>query len=471
MFAARLAGAAAVRSVKAAANASHILPITGASSRRIGSAKGRSAARDSVRDFHTTNISRKEDYYDILGVKRDASQSEIKKAYYQLAKKYHPDANKASDAKDKFVKIQEAYDTLSDESKRKSYDQFGTADPTGGMGGGPGAGFGGFANMEDILSQMFGGGFGGMGGAAGRGRAGRSGGYMSVGEDIEASVTIPFMDAVKGVRTSITITPIVKCEPCGGLGAKKGAKRHTCKTCNGTGQATFSMGGFHVQQPCPACGGEGSTISRADQCSSCDGKGRVRERRTIPVDIPAGCDNGMRIQLHGQGDVPIEGEGPAGDLYVRVRVLPSKVFRRKGTDVYYDVELPFTTAILGGAVRVPTVDGAVEVKIKPGTQPGDELRLRGKGINRINTSSRGDQYLSLRIKLPTTLTDKQKDLIEQFEADVLGKRKSPTANADAGTDADPGPTKKDSSDGKSKDGFFSRIKKDFENLKHKKDSK
>ncbi|KAI8325090.1 hypothetical protein GQ54DRAFT_295725 [Martensiomyces pterosporus] len=433
---------------------------------------GRSVTPSSARGFHTSNISRKEDFYDILGVKRDASQSEIKKAYYQLAKKYHPDANKASDAKDKFVKIQEAYDTLSDETKRKSYDQFGTADPTGGMGGGPGAGFGGFSNMDDILSQMFGGGFGGMGGG-GRGRGGRNGGYMSVGEDIEATVTIPFMDAVNGVRTSVTITPIVKCEPCGGVGAKKGAKRHTCKTCNGTGQATFSMGGFHVQQPCPACGGEGSTISRADQCSSCDGKGRVRERRAVPIDIPAGCDSGMRIQLHGQGDVPLDGDGPAGDLYVRVRVLPSKIFRRKGSDVYYDVDLPFTTAILGGSVRVPTVDGDVEVKIKSGTQPSDELRLRGKGIRRVNSSSRGDQYLHLRVKLPTKLTDKQRELVEQFEADVLGKHRSPDApsNPDSGSSTNEGGNEKDSSDSSNKDGFFSRIKKDFENFKHKKDTK
>ncbi|KAI9502559.1 chaperone protein DnaJ, partial [Coemansia spiralis] len=372
--------------------------------------------------FHTSGPQRApEDYYDVLGVKRDASQSEIKKAYYQLAKKYHPDANKSSDAKDKFIKIQEAYDTLSDETKRQSYDQFGTAEPTGGMGGDGmgGAGFGGFNNMEDILSQMFGGGFANMGGRA-RG-PGRSGGFTSEGEDIDASVTVPFMDAVRGTRTQITITPIIKCKPCDGFGAKKGAKRQKCKVCNGSGQATFAMGGFHVRQPCPACGGEGSTISREDMCTSCDGKGRVRERKTVSVDIPPGCDNGMRIRLQGMGDVPIDGDGPAGDLYVRIRVIPSKTFRRKGADVYYDVDMPFTTAILGGSIKVPTVDGDVEVKIRSGTQPGDELRLRGKGIPKLNSGARGDQYLSLRIKLPTKLSDKQRELIEQFEADVQGK--------------------------------------------------
>ncbi|KAJ2395204.1 mdj1 protein precursor, partial [Coemansia sp. RSA 2559] len=411
-----------------------------------------------------------EDYYDILGVKRDASQAEIKKAYYQLAKKYHPDANKAEDAKERFIKVQEAYDTLSDEGKRQSYDQFGTADPTGGMGGNGmgGAGFSGFGNMEDILSQMFGGGFANMGG--GRAGPGRNRGYTSVGEDIEASVTVDFMDAVKGSRTTITITPIAKCKPCDGQGAKKGARRQKCKTCNGSGQATFTMGGFHVQQPCQACEGEGSTINRKDMCTSCDGKGRVRERRTIPVDIPPGCDNGTRIRLQGMGDVPIDGDGPAGDLYIRVRVSPSKTFRRKGTDIYYSVELPFTTAILGGSVRVPTVDGDVEVKIRPGTQSGDELRLRGKGVPKLNSGARGDQYLSLQFKIPTSLTDKQRELIEQFEADVLGRpTRSETGSSGPATDT-PSSSEQDSKadKGKSK-GFFGRLKDDIGGFKKKSD--
>ncbi|KAJ2606598.1 mdj1 protein precursor [Coemansia sp. RSA 1722] len=419
-----------------------------------------------------------DDFYSVLGVKRDASQSEIKKAYYQLAKKYHPDANKAPEAKDKFLKIQEAYDTLSDESKRRSYDQFGTADPTGGMGGGggPGAGFGGFENMEDILSQMFGGAFGGgMGGAQGRragpGRAGGMGGmggFTSVGEDIEAVATVSFMDAVNGANTTVTITPIVRCDPCSGVGAKKGAKRNTCSVCHGTGQATFTMGGFHVQQSCPQCGGEGWTISPKDQCSSCGGKGRVRERKTVPVTIPAGCDSGMRIRMAGMGDVPIEGDGPAGDLFVRLRVTPSSMFKRKGADVYYAASIPFTTAILGGTVRVPTVDGDVEVKVKPGTQPGDELRLRGKGIRKLNSSVRGDQYLGLRVKLPTQITDKQRELIEQFADEDQGNpgRRSTAEGRSAepkpDTKADSTSESKDSKDKKESSGFFSRIKKDIE---------
>ncbi|KAJ2380012.1 mdj1 protein precursor [Coemansia sp. RSA 2611] len=433
------------------------------------SSAGKCSAR---RGFHASGARRAaDDYYGILGVKREASQSEIKKAYYQLAKKYHPDANKDAGAKDKFIKIQEAYDTLSDEGKRRSYDQFGTADPTGGMGGGQGAGFSGFENMEDILSQMFGGAFSGMGGRArGPGR-GNTGGFMSVGEDIEAAVTVSFMEAVSGAKTSVTITPVVQCEPCGGLGARKGAKRQTCKTCRGTGQAMFQMGGFHVAQPCPECSGEGSTISAKDKCSACQGRGRVRERKTVPVEIPAGCDNGMRIKLSGLGDVPIEGAGPAGDLYVRVRVMPSKTFRRKGSDIYYDLELPFTTAILGGSVRVPTVDGDVEVKVRAGTQPGDELRLRAKGVRKINSMARGDQYLNLNVKLPTDLSARQRRLIEEFadggSSSSSGKDcdAKDSSTADKSTDKDSG----EHTDGSSKEqkggGFFSRIKKDFESFK------
>ncbi|KAJ2351440.1 mdj1 protein precursor, partial [Coemansia sp. RSA 2618] len=430
------------------------------------------SSSSTARGFHTSSTSRASDsFYDVLGVKKDASQSEIKKAYYQLAKKYHPDANKEPGAKDRFLKVQEAYDTLSDEGKRRSYDQYGTADPTGGMGGGQGEGFSGFGNMEDILSQMFGGGFAGMGGRGpgrGPGRGGRGGGgFMSVGEDVEAGVTITFMEAVKGTRKTVTITPVVKCDPCNGLGAKKGAKRTTCKTCRGTGQALFQMGGFHVQQPCPECSGEGSTISGKDRCSACQGRGRVRERKTVQVDIPAGCDNNMRVKMQGLGDVPVDGEGPAGDLYVGVRVMPSEVFRRKGADIYYSVDLPFTTAILGGTMRVPTVDGDVEVKIRAGAQPGDELRLRAKGVSKIKGGGRGDQYLNLHVKLPTRLSDRQRELIEQFEADGKPEAESkPKDKKDSSKDS----SKDASEDGsKGKGGFFSRIKKDFECFKKHED--
>ncbi|KAJ2765724.1 mdj1 protein precursor, partial [Coemansia linderi] len=278
--------------------------------------------------------------------------------------------------------------------------------------------------------------------------------------DIEAAVTISFMDAVRGVRTSVTVTPVVKCSPCSGSGARPGAKRHTCKTCGGSGQATFAMGGFHVQQPCPACGGEGSAVRSADRCGSCGGKGRVRERRTEDIDIPPGCDSGMRVRLPGKGDAPIDGDGPSGDLYVQVRVTPSKVFRRKGADVYYDVSVPLHTALLGGAVRVPTVDGDVEVNIKQGVQPGDELRLRGKGIARINARGRGDQYLTLKVRLPETLTPAQRDLIEQFAA-LSGGGPSHSATAEGEGADHTKPADDDSSS------LFGRIKK---NLRGHKDS-
>ncbi|KAJ2574545.1 mdj1 protein precursor [Coemansia sp. RSA 1807] len=413
----------------------------------------RSAAqRTAERGFHTTFVHRaSDDFYEVLGVKKDASAPEIKKAYYQLAKKYHPDANKDPGAKGKFLKIQEAYDTLSDASKRQSYDQYGSADPMEGMGGGPGAGFSGFGGMDDILSQMFGGAF--------SGRGGHGHGFTSQGEDIEASITLSFMEAVNGVQKTITITPVVHCEPCGGQGAKKGAKRKTCRTCRGTGQAMFKMGGFHVQQPCPECSGEGSSISSKDKCSACQGRGRVRERKTVPIDIPAGCDSGMRVKISDMGDVPADGHGPAGDLYVKVRVLPSKTFRRKGSDIYYDLQVPLTTAILGGTLRVPTVDGDVEVNIKPGVQPGDELRLRTKGVRKVNSTGRGDQYLNLNVKLPTELTSKQRELVEQLDAELTGKpRSDPAKESTESTDGSEQGTKE-------KDGFFSRIKKDFENFK------
>ncbi|KAJ1797569.1 mdj1 protein precursor, partial [Coemansia sp. RSA 2399] len=199
--------------------------------------------------------------------------------------------------------------------------------------------------------------------------------------------------------------------------------------------------------------------------------GRVRERMTIPVDIPPGCDNGTRIRLQGMGDVPIDGDGPAGDLYIRVRVSPSKTFRRKGTDIYYSVELPFTTAILGGSVRVPTVDGDVEVKIRPGTQSGDELRLRGKGVPKLNSGARGDQYLGLQFKIPTSLSDKQRELIEQFEADVLGRpTRSETGSSGPATDTDTPSSEQDAKADKEKSkGFFGRLKDDIGGFKKKSD--
>ncbi|KAJ2741491.1 mdj1 protein precursor [Coemansia sp. BCRC 34301] len=441
MFTARLVGASAARVLRAAAAAQGSAPALGVGTVCIRTQQHQPAPPGGRRGFHATSGARKkdEDFYSVLGVARDASQADIKKAYYQLAKKYHPDANKAASAKDKFLKIQEAYDTLSDAAKRSSYDQFGTADPQMG-GGGPGAGFGGFGNMEDILSQMFGG---------GRGGGGR-GGFSAVGEDIEAGVTVAFMDAVRGVKASVTITPVARCSPCGGSGARRGAKRHTCTTCGGSGQATFAMGGFHVQQPCPTCGGEGSAVAAADRCSSCDGKGRVRERRTVDVDIPAGCDSGMRVRLAGQGDAPIDGDGPTGDLYVRVRVMPSKTFRRKGADVYCDIDVPLHTALLGGAVRVPTVDGDVEVNVRQGAQPGDELRLRAKGIARIDRAGRGDQYITLRVRLPTELTPEQRRLVEEFAGVGPAAKKDPEEKDSDKKD----PEEKDS-------GFFGRIKRNL----------
>ncbi|KAJ2471490.1 mdj1 protein precursor [Coemansia sp. RSA 2322] len=427
-----------------------------------------------ARFIHSSRAARaSEDYYSVLNVPRDASQSDIKKAYYQLAKKYHPDANKAASAKDKFIKIQEAYDTLSDEAKRKTYDQFGSEGPGSGFNGGFG-GAGGMGGMEDILSQMFGGGF-----------ARARGGFAAVGEDIEAAVSISFMDAVRGVSASVTVTPVVACEPCGGSGARRGAKRTRCATCGGSGQATFAMGGFHVQQPCPACGGEGSGVAAGDRCGACGGKGRVRERRSVRVDVPPGCDSGMRVRVGGQGDAPLDGDGPRGDLYVRVRVAPSRTFRRKGADVYVDVDVPLPTALLGGSVRVPTVDGDVDVRVREGTQPGDELRLRAKGLPRLNAAGRGDQYLTLKVRLPAGVSGEERAAVENLARLWSGKGTAspPGSSSSSSSDGPSGSSSSDSggpsgssssdSDGpsassdssESPTGFFSRLKKDFDSLK------
>ncbi|KAI8973038.1 hypothetical protein BDB01DRAFT_839078 [Pilobolus umbonatus] len=398
----------------------------------------------------------KKDPYDVLGVKKDASSSDIKKAYYGLAKKYHPDTNKDKDAREKFVQIQEAYEILSDDQKRQQYDQFGHGfdGAAGGDGGGgfPGGFPGGF-NPNDIFSQFFGGGF--------RGGSGFGGGdpYQRPvhGENIQVPLTISFMEAVKGATKHVKVDKISDCQTCSGSGLQKGKKKDTCSVCGGTGVQTIMMGGFHMQASCQSCGGAGTSIPPGCGCPACNSLGKVRERKMVEVRIPAGLDEGSRIKIPGEGDSPTTGKGPSGDLYVTLNIQPSKTFRRQNVDIFVDSKIPFYKAMLGGRVRVPTVDGDVEIKVPSGTQPGDHIALRGRGIPIYGSTRRGDQIVSLNIELPRSLKGRQKRIIEEYASLVDDDYKTQPAQPDT-----PPPSPKispevDSHEDK-KSGFFKKLK-------------
>ncbi|OMH86279.1 DnaJ-like protein [Zancudomyces culisetae] len=303
----------------------------------------------------------------------------------------------------------------------------------GGFGGGfpggfPGGGFqggfsGGFPSMDEIFSQIFG------NQAGGRTRRTRSGGpqtrgsFSDIGEDIQQSIRITFNEAVNGAKKTISTTPVTECTTCHGNGVKAGAKSVVCPGCKGTGHQVYSLGGFHVQQTCEKCHGSGEAIDKRDVCGSCDGAGVVRGRESVQVEIPAGCEDGMILEVRNKGDAPIEGKGPRGKLLVLIRVTPSPIFVRKGSDVYYTADIPLTTALLGGEITMPTVSGNVDVKIKSGAQPGDELRLRGKGTKKVRGTGHGDFYVKLKINIPTKLTPEQQDLVRKLD-DSLNNRSS-----------------------------------------------
>ncbi|KAJ1656511.1 mdj1 protein precursor [Dispira simplex] len=440
-----------------------------------------------TRTFHTSpHTAAKRDYYEVLGVKRDSSQGEIKKAYYALAKKYHPDTNKSKDAREKFVEIQEAYETLSDQQKRASYDQFGHSSFGGGAqghpfgaGGFPGADTGGFPggfDASDLFSHIFG---NAMGGQAGRGgRRGRAARGPEHGEPIERTVTISFMDAVKGTKKRMTITPIVNCDTCHGSGLKKGAKPGKCSHCHGTGQETFILqAGFQMSSICSVCQGTGTVIQRNDQCSTCDGAGHMRRQETIEVDIPAGIDQGMRIRVPGKGNVPFDREpgeaagGLPGDLFVSVKIQPSSKFTRQGNDIFTETSVPLHVALLGGYIRVPTINGEVEMKIPRGLQPGDKTMLRGLGVPKLNSQSKGNQYVKMKVKLPKTpLTGRQLELMEAFA--VEEEHRDPTTTWRRDTPPSKSTSKPASKDSPSEDeknkGFFRSA---LDKLRHEFDQK
>ncbi len=357
-----------------------------------------------------------------MGVARDASDDEIKKAYRQLAKKYHPDLNPGDkDAEQKFKEVNEAYEVLSNKEKRARYDQFGHAgvDPNFGAGAGQG-GYGSGIDFDDIFGSIFGGfgggsGFSNFGGFGGGSRA-RSNAPRR-GSDTEAQVTISFEEAAKGCKRTVSYSCIDACPDCGGTGAEKGSSPKTCTACGGTGTVVVNQrtpfGNIQTQAPCDKCHGTGKMIDHP--CPTCSGAGRVRRTRKVEVTIPAGIADGQMISVPNHGNAGANG-GPAGSLIVGVSVRPHPFFERRGTDVWCEVPITFTQAALGDEILVPTLDGKVELKIHEGTQPGDVFKLKGKGIVGLNSRSRGDQYVKVTVEVPKFLTEKQKECLRQFDS-------------------------------------------------------
>lgn len=400
-----------------------------------------------TRSFSATSAaSATKDPYKVLGVGKSASTPEIKKAYYALAKKYHPDTNKDAGAKEKFTDAQSAYELLNDPQKKAAYDQFGAAafdqggfDPGAAQGGNPfagaaggnpfagfGGGFGADFNFEDI--------FGAFTGGAKRGGRGRQTPFQEeilLGENIEVQTNISFMDAAKGVTKNITITPLVQCGTCKGDGLKSGSSRKTCKRCGGSGTRVHVMQqGFQMASTCEACSGQGITIPRGSECGTCSGNGVVRQRKTVEVDIPGGVEDGMRLRVSGEGDAPPTGQAAnpksrsqKGDLYVFIRVAPDARFNRSGADILYTASIPLTTALLGGEVNVPTLDGEVKVRVATGTGTSDKITLGGMGMKRLSGRgpTSGDLRVEFKVNMPKYLSANQRTLLEML-ADEMGDK-------------------------------------------------
>ncbi len=356
-------------------------------------------------------MAEKQDFYQTLGVSKTASDDELKKAYRKLAMQHHPDRNPGDKkAEEKFKELSHAYDILSDPQKRAAYDRMGHAAFEGGMGGG-GAGAGGFdfsGSFSDIFEDLFGGAFGGGGG---RGRSQQQ--QAARGADMRYNLQISLEDAFKGKQESIKVTTAVACESCTGSGAEKGSKQEMCGTCGGVGRVRASQGFFTVERTCHTCQGAGKVIK--NPCKSCAGTGRTRKEKTLAVSIPAGVEEGTRIRLAGEGEVGARG-GQAGDLYIFLSVKPHQIFERDGADIHCHVPIKMTTAILGGSVEMPTIDGGrVKVTIPEGTQAGHQFRIKGRGMSVLRSSHRGDMYLHAQIETPTKLSKKQKELLKDFE--------------------------------------------------------
>ena len=349
------------------------------------------------------------DYYEVLGVSKTASDDEIKKAYRQLAKKYHPDMNPGDkEAEDKFKEVNQAYAVLSDPEKKARYDQFGPEAAEGnGFGGG---GFGGFGGIEGFdFGDIFGDIFGGGGGT----RARRNGPQRGV--DLAQRVTISFEVAAFGCKKEIKYTKVDKCGECGGSGCAEGSSPKTCSRCNGTGQVRVQqrtpLGVFQSTKTCDACGGRGQTIK--EPCPVCNGSGSVRKTRKLEVNIPQGIDHGQTVSVRGQGEAGLKG-GPAGDLLITVYIKKNSVFSREGNNVYVDVPITFVQAALGCEFEIHTIDGSVTQRFPEGTQHGTKFRLKGKGIPSIRGGARGDQYVRVIVEVPKNLTARQRELLQEF---------------------------------------------------------
>ena len=368
-------------------------------------------------------MAEKRDYYEVLGIGKNATDAEIKSAYHKLAKKYHPDLNPGDkEAEEKFKEVNEANDVLSDPQKRQRYDQFGFAgvDPNyaaanGGGAGGFGGGFGG-VDLGDIFGDIFGGGFGGGFSGFGGGSSTRTANAPRKGHDIQASVILTFEEAAHGCSKKITINRQDTCPDCGGTGAAKGTSPETCPDCGGRGyvvtQQRTPFGVMQSQQPCSHCGGRGTIIR--NPCKTCRGTGKTAARKSLEINIPAGIDDDQNIALRGQGDAGSNG-GPAGDVIVHVTVKADPMFERDGYDVTIHVPITFSQAVLGDDVEVPTVDGRIVQHIPEGTQSGTKFRLRGQGIQYLNGRGRGDQYVIVDVEIPKKVTRAQREALKAFE--------------------------------------------------------
>ena len=348
----------------------------------------------------------KRDYYDVLGVSKNASDADIKKAFRRLAMKYHPDRNPDDkEAEEKFKEAKEANDILSDQQKRAAYDQFGHAGVSTSAGGGPDAQ--GFSGFGDIFDSVFGDIFGAQG---------RGGQRTQSGANLRYDLELNLEEAIAGSTIKIRVPRLVTCNECSGSGAKRGSSPVQCPTCNGVGQVRMQQGFFSVQQTCPKCRGRGNIIN--DPCRACQGQGRLRDSKTISVKVPPGVDTGDRIRLTGEGEAGEFG-APPGDLYVHVIVRDHEIFTREGSDLYCEVPISFAAAALGRDIEIPTLDGKVKLRIPQETQSGRLFRLRGKGVRSVRSSARGDLLCRVMVETPVNLSRKQRDILESFEDSMV----------------------------------------------------